>query len=209
MMLLVWRNPVRVTRMTLPEDRRHMVGERLAELREKRALTLHELEELSGVGADGISKIENGHRKPRPATLRKLARALGIEVEDFFREPAAPLAEAPDTGQEESSVIALVHDAALQEDKASQQANNRAEESRRPQVRFAHAENAVMPLLLGRLKDELAEAAFEFALLAVRRDRQLTQSEENNARLKEEMARLKEENAELRAVAKRVEAEKA
>jgi len=72
-----------------------MVGERLAELREKKALTLHDLEELSGVGADGISKIENGHRKPRPATLRKLARALEVEVEEFFREPAVPLPEAP------------------------------------------------------------------------------------------------------------------
>ena len=72
-----------------------MVGERLAELREQKALTLHDLEELSGVGADGISKIENGHRKPRPSTLRKLARALGVEVEDFFREPAVPLAETP------------------------------------------------------------------------------------------------------------------
>jgi transcriptional regulator with XRE-family HTH domain len=72
-----------------------MVGERLAELREQKALTLRDLEEASGVGADAISKIENGHRKPRPSTLRKLARALGVEVEDFFREPAVPLAEAP------------------------------------------------------------------------------------------------------------------
>jgi transcriptional regulator with XRE-family HTH domain len=81
--------------MAFPDDRRHMVGERLAELREQKALTLRDLEEVSGVGADAISKIENGHRKPRPSTLRKLARALGVEVEDFFREPAVPLAEAP------------------------------------------------------------------------------------------------------------------
>ena len=72
-----------------------MVGERLAELREQKALTLRDLEGASGVGADAISKIENGHRKPRPSTLRKLARALGVEVEDFFREPAVPLAKAP------------------------------------------------------------------------------------------------------------------
>jgi transcriptional regulator with XRE-family HTH domain len=100
--------------MVAPEDRRHMVGERLAELREQKALTLHDLEELSGVGADGISKIENGHRKPRPATLRKLARALGVEVEDFFREPALPLAEVPkgaglaDTGPSERFAPASV-----------------------------------------------------------------------------------------------------
>jgi transcriptional regulator with XRE-family HTH domain len=81
--------------MAFPEDRRHMVGERLAELRERKALTLRDLEEASGVGADAISKIENGHRKPRPSTLRKLARALEVEVEDFFRAPVVPLAEAP------------------------------------------------------------------------------------------------------------------
>jgi transcriptional regulator with XRE-family HTH domain len=81
--------------MAFPQDRRHMVGDRLAELREQKALTLRELEEASGVGADAISKIENGHRKPRPSTLRKLARALGVEAEDFFREPPVPLAKAP------------------------------------------------------------------------------------------------------------------
>src|SRR5215212_9631188 len=88
--------------MAFPDDRRHMVGERLAELREQKALTLRDLEEASGVGADAISKIENGHRKPRPSTLRKLARALGAEVEDFFREPALGKADAPqEPGQPE------------------------------------------------------------------------------------------------------------
>src|SRR5215212_10798926 len=90
--------------MAFPDDRRHMVGERLAELREQKALTLRDLEEASGVGADAISKIENGHRKPRPSTLRKLARALGVGVEDLFREPAVPLAEAPrEAGQTQAS----------------------------------------------------------------------------------------------------------
>jgi transcriptional regulator with XRE-family HTH domain len=69
--------------MAVPDDRRHMVGERLVELRGQKALTLHDLEEASGVGADAISKIENGHRKPHPATVRKLARALGVSVEDL------------------------------------------------------------------------------------------------------------------------------
>jgi transcriptional regulator with XRE-family HTH domain len=95
MILHLWRGAVRVLHMALPDDRRRMVGERLAELREQKALTLRDLEEASGVGADAISKIENGHRKPRPSTLRKLARALGVEVEDFFREPVRPLAQTP------------------------------------------------------------------------------------------------------------------
>jgi transcriptional regulator with XRE-family HTH domain len=70
--------------------------DRLAELRERRALTLRELSELSGVAADTINQIELGHRKPRPSTLRKLAKALEVDVEEFYREPAlAGKAEAP------------------------------------------------------------------------------------------------------------------
>jgi len=62
--------------------------DRLAELRERRALTLRELSEMGGVAADTINQIELGHRKARPSTLRKLAKALDVEVADFFREPA-------------------------------------------------------------------------------------------------------------------------
>ena len=38
------------------------VAERLAELRERRALTLRELAQMSGVAADTINQIELGHR---------------------------------------------------------------------------------------------------------------------------------------------------
>ncbi len=61
--------------------------DRLAELRERRALTLRELSEMSGVAADTINQIELGHRKARPSTLRKVAKTLDVEVADFFREP--------------------------------------------------------------------------------------------------------------------------
>jgi transcriptional regulator with XRE-family HTH domain len=112
--------------MALPDDRRHMVGERLAELREQKALTLRDLEEVSGVGADAISKIENGHRKPRPSTLRKLARALGVEVEDFFREPALPLAKAPrEAGPPQVSREELLAQGITATDDEVQELNNR------------------------------------------------------------------------------------
>jgi transcriptional regulator with XRE-family HTH domain len=77
--------------------------DRLAELRERRALTLRELSEMSGVAADTINQIELGHRKPRPSTLRKLARALEVDVKEFYAEPIlAGKAEAPqETGQPE------------------------------------------------------------------------------------------------------------
>ena len=69
--------------------------DRLAELRESQGLTLRDLAERSGVDANTINQVELGHRKPRPSTLRKLAKALNVEVEDFFREPAVPLGEVP------------------------------------------------------------------------------------------------------------------
>ncbi len=43
---------------------------------------------MSGVAADTINQIELGHRKPRPSTLRKLAKALDIEIRELFEEPA-------------------------------------------------------------------------------------------------------------------------
>jgi DNA-binding XRE family transcriptional regulator len=74
--------------------------DRLAELRERRALTLRELAEMSGVAADTINQIELGHRKPRPSTLRKLARALEVDVEEFYTETAlAGKGEAPSSGR--------------------------------------------------------------------------------------------------------------
>jgi transcriptional regulator with XRE-family HTH domain len=72
--------------------------DRLAEIREKRVLTLRELSGMSGVSPDTINQIELGRRRPRPSTLRKLARALDVDTKDFF-EPeemtASPKADAP------------------------------------------------------------------------------------------------------------------
>lgn len=67
---------------------------RLAELREQRALTLRELSALSGIATDTINQIELGHRKPRPSTLRKVAKALGVEPQELrgTEETATPKA---------------------------------------------------------------------------------------------------------------------
>ena len=65
------------------------------EIRRRKGWSQKDLAEESGVGQDTISGIESGRHEPRPSTLRKLADALGVEVADFFREPAVPLVEAP------------------------------------------------------------------------------------------------------------------
>ena len=84
------------------------VAERLAELRERRALTLRELAEMSNVAADTINQIELGHRKARPSTLRKLARALEIDVQEFYAEPALPKVDAPSSPDEWAREVGFV-----------------------------------------------------------------------------------------------------
>jgi transcriptional regulator with XRE-family HTH domain len=66
----------------------------LKDLRRRRGWSQKDLADESGVGQDTISGIESGRHEPRPSTLRKLANALGVEVADFFREPALPKAKA-------------------------------------------------------------------------------------------------------------------
>ncbi len=166
--------------------------DRLAELRERRALTLRELSEMSGVAADTINQIELGHRRARPSTLRKLARALEVDVREFFDEPAlAGKAEAPrETGppDNEESVLDLVHNAVRRQYEVDTQAINRtlASEGVPQPPYFKHYENELIPLLLERPPDEVAGALVEFA-------RGRVELEAENTRLKEENARLRTE----------------
>ena len=57
--------------------------ERLKELRRLRVLTLRELEEVSGVSYATIHRLERGNRNAHPSTIRKLARALGVEPSEL------------------------------------------------------------------------------------------------------------------------------
>ncbi len=57
--------------------------QRLRELRQLRALTLRELGKESGVSYATIWRIENGHSRVHPSTVRKLARALGVDTAEL------------------------------------------------------------------------------------------------------------------------------
>ncbi len=61
---------------------------RLKELRDRRVLTLHELEERSGVSYNTIWRLENGKTGAQPRTIRKLAAALGVDPEDLVKTGA-------------------------------------------------------------------------------------------------------------------------
>ncbi len=56
------------------------IGHRLRELRQERALTQDELAVLADVHPVTISDLERNERAAAARTLRKLAKALGVEV---------------------------------------------------------------------------------------------------------------------------------
>ncbi len=59
-------------------------GAKLRQARERRLITQPELSELSGVMVATISRIENGLQEPRIPTVRKLAKALGVEADELI-----------------------------------------------------------------------------------------------------------------------------
>lgn len=59
----------------------------LRALRDDRALSLRDLEELSGVTANTIYRLEAGrHKQAHPRTIRKLATALGVEPRELTKK---------------------------------------------------------------------------------------------------------------------------
>ncbi len=74
------------------------IGERLKEERLRNGWSQKDLAQESKTNVDTISGIETGQHEPRPSTLRKLAKALDIEVRDLFEESAlSGKGEAPAT----------------------------------------------------------------------------------------------------------------
>jgi transcriptional regulator with XRE-family HTH domain len=132
--------------------------DRLAEFRERRALTLRELSGMSGVAADTINQIELGHRKARPSTLRKLAKALEVDVEEFYAAPAlSGKADAPATGR---SLKDKALDAVRLDEEKDARAMARLQASEgvlRTTAASEYAEDALRAELSGRNFDELFE----------------------------------------------------
>lgn len=59
------------------------MNDNLKRLREKQSLSLTDLAEKSGVNRITIHRIENGKQTPMPRTIRKLAEALQVNVEEL------------------------------------------------------------------------------------------------------------------------------
>jgi transcriptional regulator with XRE-family HTH domain len=56
----------------------------ITELRMRRGMTQSDLANAAKISPAVIISIEKGHRIPRPASIRKVAAALGVEVHELW-----------------------------------------------------------------------------------------------------------------------------
>jgi transcriptional regulator with XRE-family HTH domain len=67
------------------------IGTRIIQLRNQKGMTQRDVSERSGLAGSYLSRIENRHLEPRPQTLRKIAKALGVPMSELFQERSAEL----------------------------------------------------------------------------------------------------------------------
>ncbi|MCC6811738.1 MAG: helix-turn-helix transcriptional regulator [Deltaproteobacteria bacterium] len=60
------------------------IGERIAALRSERGFSKAKLARDSIIHPSDISKFENGHARPYPGQVERLARALGVQPADLL-----------------------------------------------------------------------------------------------------------------------------
>ncbi len=74
------------------------IGARLMDRRDAMGLSGTEVAKRAGISATTLYAIENGRTKPRGATLRRLARAFGVPVEELLtdtpKDRRSPLEQA-------------------------------------------------------------------------------------------------------------------
>jgi len=58
-------------------------GEKLRRWRSRRALSQRELAALAGLQHVTVARLETGSRQPRPKTIRVLAKALDVSVDEL------------------------------------------------------------------------------------------------------------------------------
>ena len=81
------------------QDRQHF-GRQLRSLREAAGFTRRDLAAASGVSPHTVSRIEAGHYAPYAETLRRLARGLQLEPEQFVsEEPVGEIVRPPASGE--------------------------------------------------------------------------------------------------------------
>ena len=62
------------------------IGEKLKDLRLRRAMSQRKLADAAGMSQRAIVDLETDKREPHPSTLGKLAEALGVEPSKLFED---------------------------------------------------------------------------------------------------------------------------
>ena len=60
------------------------IGKKIKEIRENKGISLQELSKLTGFSSAILSQIENHLESPSLGTLFKIAKALGVDIGEFF-----------------------------------------------------------------------------------------------------------------------------
>jgi len=68
----------------------YAVGNKLKRLRLRKGMALVTLGKLSSLSSSMLCKLERGRALPTLPTLLRLSRALGVDLEYFFRDPQRP-----------------------------------------------------------------------------------------------------------------------
>jgi transcriptional regulator with XRE-family HTH domain len=64
------------------------IGDKLREIRKRALLTQQQLADKSGVGVTTIIRVERNQVEPQARTIRKLAKALGVEPYELLKGEA-------------------------------------------------------------------------------------------------------------------------
>jgi HTH-type transcriptional regulator / antitoxin HipB len=62
------------------------LGDLIKQIRKRKGLTQKELSQRMGISDSAVNKYESGKENPTLHTLRKIAAALGVELEITFRD---------------------------------------------------------------------------------------------------------------------------
>lgn len=60
------------------------VGQLIKEEREKSGISQNQLAKQAGISQPNLSRIESGQQDPSIATLREIAKALGVDYRDLL-----------------------------------------------------------------------------------------------------------------------------
>jgi transcriptional regulator with XRE-family HTH domain len=62
------------------------IGTRLLQIRNQKGMSQRQLSQQCGLASSYLSRIENRRLEPRPSTLRRITKALGVPISGLFEE---------------------------------------------------------------------------------------------------------------------------